>query len=43
MTATYDEKCKTCFYFLHHYDGFCDLKKLRVNPIGGCAFWTKKE
>ena len=40
---TDDEKCKTCAYFLHHYDGFCDLKKLRVNPyICSCAYWTKE-
>ncbi len=48
MTATYNEKCKTCVYFLHHYygfydDGFCDLKKLRVNPFScSCAYWTKE-
>ena len=40
---TDDKKCKSCAYFLHHYDGFCDLKKLRVNPdICSCAYWTKE-
>lgn len=37
-----DKRCKDCAYFVLVYDGFCDLKKLRVNPfICHCDYWTK--
>ena len=37
-----DKRCKDCAYFVSVYDGFCDLKKVRVNPsICYCDYWTK--
>ena len=40
---TDNERCKDCAYFLHLYDGFCDLKKRRTNPyICRCDYWTKE-